>query len=309
MMGRPRVILLDLDGSVATQPGLSALTGAGAAVRLDATDLAPRLRIVASRGAARSLSARLAPILAGGPPLIFTGSGDFHHVTALFLALLRERVTVLHFDNHPDWVRVPPTLNCGSWVNRALRLAQVDRVVTIGPTGDDLRRPEMKGADLAALRAGRHEVHPWRAAETPYWGRRIAAGACRSKGWTLRWDGLEGHPLPAFAEGLADRLPALPLWITLDKDVLAPAEAATNWDQGAMPLDAVLEVIARVARGRRVLGVDVCGDWSEPRFRDPFRWFLSVTDRDASLRATPDDLILNDQTNRRLVGALGPLLA
>jgi hypothetical protein len=304
-MAATRVILLDLDRTVAVQPSLAALRSAGHALRLDATDLAPRLRIVASRGAARSLAARLAPVFAGEAPLIFFGSGDFHHLTAVFLSLLRERVTVLHFDNHPDWIRFPPTLNCGGWVSRALALPQVERVVTIGPASDDLRHPELKGADLPAIRAGRHEVHPWRGAEHGFWGRRVAASACRSKGWKLRWDGLERRSWETFADELAARLPAAPLWITLDKDVLPPEEAATNWDHGAMPLDAVLGIVERLARERRLLGADVCGDVSPPRFADPFRWLLSATDRSTRPPATPDELALNDRTNRRIADALG----
>ena len=302
-----RVILLDLDHSVVAQPGLAALARLGHAVRLDATDLAPQLRIVASRPAARSLSARLAPVFATRAPLIFYGSGDFHHLTTIFLSLLREPTTVLHFDNHPDWVRFPPTLNCGGWVSRALALPHVNRVVTIGPAGCDLRHPELKGADLPALRAGRHEVHPWRAVDSSYWGRRIAAVACRTKGWTLRWDGLEGRSIETFADELAERLPPTALWITIDKDVLSPEEAVTNWDQGSMPLSSVLAVIGRLARGRRLQGADVCGDYSLPRFRDPFRWFLSATDRVARAPATAADLALNDSVNVRIAGALESL--
>ena len=309
-MRGPQVILVDLDGSVTSQPSLVALERAGQAHRIDATDLAARLRIVASRAAARALGERLAPCLArAGAPLIFYGSGDFHHLAAIFLSLLDEPVTVLHFDNHPDWVRFPPTLNCGGWVSRALALPQVQRVITVGPASDDLLRPELKGADLPALRAGRLEVHPWRGVVGPFWGRPVATPACRSQGRTLAWQGLRERCLDAFADELAARLPDAPLWVTLDKDVLTPAEAVTNWDQGGMSLDAVLRLIDRLARVRPVRGADVCGDFSVPRFADPFRWLLSATDRAARPAPTAHELAVNDRTNARLTEAFGRWLA
>lgn len=308
-MNKRLLVLLDLDSTVAVQPSMTALLQQGEAVRLDARDLAPRLRIVASARAARSLTARLRPIIAGRRPLIFYGSGDFHHLTALFLALQPQPLTVLHFDNHPDWTAFPPSLNCGGWVSRALARPGVEQVITIGPTSDDLHHPELKWANLRALREGRHEVYPWRPRESPFWGRRLMAAACRSKGWTLRWDGLAGSDLAAFAEALATRLAGHPLWITLDKDVLCPGEAVTNWDQGGMTLDAVLTILDRVTRVSPVLGADVCGDASPPRFADPFRWLLSATDRAAKPPPTAAELALNDRVNSRIAEAFGGYLA
>ena len=93
------------------------------------------------------------------------------------------------------------------------------------------------------------------------------------------------------------------VYVTLDKDVLSAPEAATNWDQGHMSLDTICALIKAVEQRYEVVGFDVCGDWSRPVFADPFRWLLSVTDRNTP---TPDpvDLKCNEQSNARLLSMI-----
>lgn len=117
--------IIDLDNSVAGQQALRRRLEQGRATLIDARDLARNLRIVASGDARKELLRRLGDADArrsagGGTPVYFYGSGDFHHVAAMLLERVSEPVTVVHFDNHPDWTSFPATMNCGAWVNRAL---------------------------------------------------------------------------------------------------------------------------------------------------------------------------------------------
>lgn len=181
-----RFRVLDLDNSVAVQPFLGGLLAAGEADYIDARDLAPKLRIVANRAALAELGRRLqvrpSARHQGDADVVYYGSGDFHHLTYLFLQQLDEPVTVVHFDNHPDWVRFPRTVNCGSWVARAVEIPNVRKVITIGPCSDDLANPQLKGADLRAIRAGRLEMYPWQAAPTRVWGRPVQASGVDTVG-------------------------------------------------------------------------------------------------------------------------------
>ncbi|PWC91493.1 hypothetical protein TSH100_01075 [Azospirillum sp. TSH100] len=316
-----RSLLIDLDGSLTAQPGMQRRLAGRSMTRIDARDLASRLRIVAGKAALSSLRERIAgacpmadpiadPIAHGLPPLIFYGSGDFHHLATLFLEMLSGPVLVLHIDNHPDWTGWPATWNCGAWVNRALELPSVHRVVTIGPASDDFVRPQLAFANLEAIRQGRLEVHPWRAAPSRLWGRPVEGPGCTTRDGRIVWDCLEGKPWDEVMKGFDARLPLLPLWISLDKDALIPAEAVTNWDQGGLTLDAVLALVWRLAERRRILGMDVCGDYSRPVFSDPFRTLLSATDRprlpepDARVTAA-----VNDTTNLRIMQAADEMAA
>jgi hypothetical protein len=300
--------VVDLDGAVMGQPCLSGLIEAGEAERVDARDLEQRLRILASRRAFRALGERLGEGAAGSEPeVLFFGSGDFHHLTALFVALHPEPLAVVHFDNHPDWVRYP-TINCGSWVNMALQSRHVAKVVTIGPCSDDLQHPEWKFANLPAIRDGRLAVYPWRSAPTRLWGASVSTPGTTSGGGVLTWRNLADESWSDFLEELAESLPVPALWITIDKDVLAPGEAITNWDQGEMTLDHVIAAVRRLASSFRIVGIDVCGDYSKPRLKDPLRAFLSWSDHPELPPHEGDGLAVNDRTNARLVAAFREVL-
>lgn len=302
--------VIDLDGSVAGQEPLRWRIDAGAAVRIDAADLAPSLRIVASRGALRSLASRLQPHAGGRATTVtFYGSGDFHHLTAGLVAAIDEDVTIVHFDNHPDWVSFPATVNCGAWVNRALELPHVRKVITIGPCSDDLVRPELQFANLAAVRDGEITLYPWRHAPSRVWGRYGGTASYRQEGNHLHWRNLADEDWDAFLDELIAAVPTRAVWLTIDKDVLRPQDACTNWDQGELPLDHLLSAVERLAQARAIAGIDVCGDWSEPRFADPFRATLAWFDHPPRFTPTPEQRAVNASVNGSLIDCFQRVLS
>jgi hypothetical protein len=237
------VYAIDLDGSIVGQPFMRKLLADDAACSIDATDLAPRLRIVASRAARAALAKRiasamdsknrdrekgarlelessLAPFSLTPLSVVFYGSGDFHHITVCLLERHCEPLTVIQIDNHPDWVTFPPTLNCGSWVNHALKLPQVAQVVTLGPAGDDLEWPELKAGNLRAIVQGRLKIVPWRRTRSRVFGRYGDTASWRQQGKWLEWFDVSMHPWPAMLERLVDEIPTHAVYVTIDKDAL-----------------------------------------------------------------------------------------
>ena len=298
--------VIDLDGSLTRQAHLAALVHREQADLVDLSDIAPGLRVIATRRGIEQFVGRLDSSLGAigdKTEIVFYGSGDFHHLTAAMIARVREPVTVIHFDNHPDWCSFPRTFNCGAWVCRALAMPHVQRVVTLGPCSEDLVRPELQTADLTAISQGRLEVYPWRADPSRVWRKYRDTPCTRQANGHLHWRNLADEPWSAFLDELVERLPKTPLWITIDKDVLGPKEATTNWDQGEMQLAHVIEAVERFARNRRVIGVDVCGEHSEPVFADPFRRALANFDNPPGPSPSPYELTRNAVTNARLIGA------
>ena len=61
-----------------------------------------------------------------------------------------------------------------------------------------------------------------------------------------------------------DELARLPLYVSIDKDVLSADDAAVNWDSGLLRLPDVVAVLRAFldAAGGRLLGADLLGDWS-----------------------------------------------
>ena len=253
--------LLCLDEALTGQHRLrDAVVEAGGRV-VDCRDLGPALRLWSRPKALAALRERIGVALPEtlGPLIVFGGSGDFHHVTPLLLsraleAAGRPETTVLHFDNHPDWVRFGAGAHCGSWVGLAARLDGVAKLVTIGVCSNDIERPAAKGADLALVTEERVELYAYRAP-----GSLPAVQVCGRS-----WPTIEAIGEAAFADLLASRVETEAVYVTIDKDVLCAADAGTNWDQGRTTLSLLQTLISRATQGRRIIGVDVLGDWSKP---------------------------------------------
>ena len=75
-----------------------------------------------------------------------------------------------------------------------------------------------------------------------------------------------------------------PVYLSIDKDVLCPEDARTNWDQGEMKLEELEEMIKQVFQKRNVLGIDVCGE----------------NPQDTAKLPSKEDLRINNETNNRL---------
>ena len=294
--------ILDLDGALATQISLRGVAPWSSVSTVDLRDLAPRLRLWARERSIRAARARLREH-AREPTLSLLGSGDFHHVAVLLMEQAREPITIVHIDNHPDWVRLAPRWHCGSWVNQALRLPQVRRVITLGVCSDDLVRPDLKGGNLAALAAGRIVLFPWQHAPSRVW-RRVADGAGhRYQKGHLAWSNLAEIGVEKALDAIIALIETDAIWISIDKDVLAEREALTNWDQGHMPLAAVKQIIDAVGARFTVAGADICGEFSAAHHSNWFkRWEARM---DQPQREISDDLLArNEATNRELLVAI-----
>ncbi|MBS0556606.1 MAG: arginase, partial [Proteobacteria bacterium] len=163
--------ILDLDGALDAQASLPAIAPWQSVSTIPLRDLGPRLRLWSRNRTIRLARERIAAQVPDGPALHLLGSGDFHHLAAVLMEKACEPITIVHIDNHPDWVRLAPRWHCGSWVNRALALPQVRRVITLGVCSDDLVRPDLKGGNLPALASGKLVLFPWEHAPSRVWRR------------------------------------------------------------------------------------------------------------------------------------------
>lgn len=295
--------ILDTDGSVDAEALRDAVPWDSVSI-LDLRDLGPALRLWSRRKTVRAARERIARAGDPAPAINFLGSGDFHHLAALLIERIAEPVSILHLDNHPDWVRLAPRWHCGSWVNRVLELPNVRRVVTAGPCSDDLVNPARKGGNLGALDSGRLVLFPWSHAPSRV-RRRIADGPGHAwRDGALHWRNLAERRLADACDAVVAALPTESVWITLDKDVLPEGEALTNWDQGRMPLSAVAALIEAVGARKRVLGADVCGEYSPPGHRNVLKRIESHMDQPRREQAQASELARNREADRILAATL-----
>ncbi len=293
--------IIDLDGSLMKQAPLSRLIESGAANLIDARDFASSTRIFARKKTIQSFIERVGPPPENEPEITFYGSGDFHHLTAALVSRFSEPLTIIHFDNHPDWVKSPKTFNCGSWVNRALEMPHVERIITLGVMSDDLKNPERKSANLEALQSHKLDVFPWNSVPSKvkkYYGIGASYGQL---GRYLNWQNLSKKNWSHFLNDLKKQISTQAIYITIDKDVLSKDEATTNWDQGAMPLSHITTAVTELATKFKVLGIDVCGDYSPVYVKDPIRWALAFLDHPKKLLPSKEKIDINSVTNQKLI--------
>ncbi|MDB5467065.1 MAG: hypothetical protein JWQ46_1827 [Phenylobacterium sp.] len=302
-----RSVILQLDGALERQTELqrAALQGGGRV--LSARDLGPALRLWSTAETLAELRRRLKACLPERQAeVVFAGSGDFHHVTPLLIeravAASGGPITVLHFDNHPDWVRHAQGRHCGSWVGRAARMEGVDRVITIGVCSPDVGRGRARQGDLALLAEGKLELYAWTA---PGGGEAVVLEG-------RAWPTIASMGEAAFLDRLDASITTPGIYVTVDKDVLRSQDAVTNWDQGQASLDFVIAAIRRASAGRRVIGADVVGDWSQAAYGGgPAAWLLkrgeALLDQPWRRPAPEAARAVNEAVNLRLLDLFAEL--
>lgn len=231
--------------------------------RIPLADWQERIRFGCARSALDDLERHLAPRLAEHPGPVFTGSGDFHHLSALLLkrSAAAKALDLLVCDNHPDNMRYPFGIHCGSWVAHAARMPHVRRIHVIG----------ISSRDIALPHAWENRLSPLLSGKLMYWSVGVSAA------W-LKLPGLRGrHRNFASAGELVDAfLPVLdtlgPVYLSLDKDVLSKEVVRTRWDQGSFSAPH-LERICRACSGK-LAGADICGEISDYRYKGLFKRLL-----------------------------------
>ncbi|MGP0067480.1 MAG: hypothetical protein ACLQGP_28280, partial [Isosphaeraceae bacterium] len=246
------VRILDLDDSLAPQADLFAR---GEADWVPAQEWGGRIRLACGFGTFDRFRRWLSLSFPDGAQgVTLYGSGDFHHVTLALLGRIRGPFNLLVLDKHPDWMRGIPFLHCGTWLRHALRLPGLRRAFLCGGETDFDNNYRWL-APWPEILGGRVVVFPAR--------RRFVRG-----GWNevpvrpLLDDG--NSPVEVLRDALKpfrDDLRRYPLYISIDKDVLTPEDAAVNWDSGLLRLSdavATLETFLAASDGR-LAGADILG--------------------------------------------------
>jgi hypothetical protein len=296
--------ILNLDGSLTVQHSLKRQRPEV----VPCEGWGPRVRLGCSFGRFRRFEESLAGRLGGpkdaAPCLTFLGSGDFHHVSLALVRRLSKPFNLLVIDNHPDWMRCVPILHCGTWLWHACRLLNVRRIYHVG--GDvDFDNGYRHLAPRAALKSGRITVLPavrsFRAGVWPSVPHAPLRSAGEERLSTSRLEELLGPH--------RDDLARWPLYVSLDKDVMRSADAAVNWDSGHLGLGEVRDVLAAFihAAEKRMVGMDVVGDWSFVRVKGWLRRLLHFTEHPPTEPAPHEALAVNDRTNQVLLETLAAL--
>ena len=170
------------------------------------------------------------------PDIHFFDNGNYHYMSKLWTDRVQEPFTLIVFDHHPDMQppRFGGILSCGGWVKEVLDNNKfVQNVIIIG-VKDELVETVREELSQSGESSILDKVTFIRESELSI----LSSLICSD-----------------FVNVLSPNL-----YISIDKDALSPTYAATNWDQGSLTLDALKDCITALTTGRKILGVDICGE-------------------------------------------------
>ena len=174
-------------------------------------------------------------------------TGDYHYLTALWLRRLTDPVDLLLLDNHPD-----------------------DQAPAFG-------------GDNGLLSCGSWMLE---ARANPLVRRTLTLGVGGSPYASVTKQALNVAECPQntpAATKTPEIVADIPLYISIDLDVLGPDYFRANWNQGTMSLDGLFAILDTATKNRPIAGIDICGGLP------------------SSEGATPEDLSLNLRTRTALL--------
>ena len=160
----------------------------------------------------------------------FIDSGNYHYMSRIWLEKLNTPFRLVVFDNYTDMQ--PPAfgglLSCGGWVAASLEeLPLLKEVLLVGPDQEAFDQTEPVLQEKVRFLSRER----------------------------LREMTMEEKVL-FFEELSVD----LPVYLSVDKDVLCAEDASTTWSQGDMTLEELGQFVAILLEKQDILGMDVCGE-------------------------------------------------
>ena len=186
------------------------------------------------------------------PRIRLLDSGNYHYMTRLWLTRMDQPFCLLVYDNHTDMQ--PPAfggiLSCGGWIAAALEeLENLKYVILVGPDEAAYEQVDENLKDRVIF-LSREKLQVMNDEERNWFLRETVSEVCN-------WRKSEG--LQEDAEKF------LPLYISVDKDVLCTEDAQTTWSQGDMRLTTLVSGVQTVLEcakesSGKIAGVDICGE-------------------------------------------------
>lgn len=183
----------------------------------------------------------------------YIDSGNYHYITKIITDHITEPFGLVMYDHHTDMQipMVPEMMSCGDWAGQTLiQNENLRQLVVVGPPESDI---EQTLESYSGSQSGRLLTF---SAED------LHGDLLENKLKLIRTD--------------------LPLYISIDKDVLGTEYTETNWSQGDMSIDGLERLLGVFLGGQgeekntdacrnderydggirhsRILGVDVCGE-------------------------------------------------
>ena len=164
-------------------------------------------------------------------------SGNYHYMTRIFTEEINEPYDLVFFDNHTDMKPAMfDMLSCGSWAKEVLEKDEnLRKMYMIGPRAQADELSLEKGLSEKLVIISQDEF----------------------------WDEISAINNPKMKKIFDPSDKPLPVYLSIDKDLLDESEVKTNWDQGNMSLKVLIAILKEICKNRTVLGADICGLFPE----------------------------------------------
>lgn len=188
----------------------------------------------------------------------FIDSGNYHYMTEFFVGKIDYKFSLVLFDYHND-MQIPMIhtfTSCGDWAREVLeKNKNLEQLILIGPKQKTI--DEIEGL----------------------------SEECFDKLVCISLKDIEEK---VALEKMKKIKKDVPLYISIDKDVLSQHYAKTNWNQGKMSINLIKKIIDIFLVEHEIIGADICGEQSP---YEPMPKFL-------------EDRAINKKTNKILYNFL-----
>ena len=300
-----KIRILDLDGSVAKQNNLLARYDNEV---IGLKDLGPLARHWCSRKTRSLIEGRISG--SARNTITFIGSGDYHHISEILIDQFKEPISLICFDYHPDWTALPPRYGCGSWVTEVLKKKNVRKAVLFGASSEDLSSFNIQSGSLGAFKDDRLEIFPFAHEPSRVFLRKIwRNSSIKSRKGVFSdrifWTQIKEGDMAGLFEAALKRVPTKEVYVSIDKDCLKNDYALTNWEEGVFSLEQLLSLLALIKKNKRIIGLDITGDYSIVSVKGLARKITVYLDHPRLIKAgqMPQAQVnsINEGTNIKLV--------
>lgn len=166
-------------------------------------------------------------------------NGNYHYMSLFWLEKIREPFDLIVFDHHTDMQ--PPALidvlSCGNWILKLIENKNIplNKAYIVGPPRTDCERAQSFGSDSG-------------------WAERVCFIEQERADFLCDEESIKESILGNLSNS------DLPVYISVDRDILSKDEIDTNWDQGDMSEATFSGLLEYIKWRRRVIGIDFCGE-------------------------------------------------
>jgi len=203
----------------------------------------------------------------------YLDSGNYHYLSLLWMEKIQEDFALVLLDDHPD-MQMPtfgPITSCGAWVREALEeLPHLKRIYHLGASEQLMKdvlvnwrkvlEKEKANLGMAGLS---DQVVAMSLKPTKDMPRPDLHFQALSKISVISQDNNNAEYWKKIWE-----VEKLPVYVSIDKDVMGRTETPCDWSQGIMKFRELEHFLVTLPSQNRLLGLDVCGEESADNYQD-----------------------------------------